>query len=247
MTPKKKLNILLADDGSQHAKAALELVHNFPEQTHGRVLILRAFHSGQITAISEIEKSVEGTASKLAGRGFRVEKVIELSSPAELILRKAETKKPDLIVLGAKGLRSTVEILLGGVAQQVMEYAACPVLIVRAPYHGLRRILVVTDGSPTSVSAIRYIGKFPLPDNADVRVMHVLPPIQSPLLMEPHLGGWQTTYVVYPDIVAENKYLDKQVRKGEALLKRASNLILKQGILSTPLLVRAAWGRLEVG
>lgn len=68
--------------------------------------------------------------------------------------------------------------------------------------------------------------------------MHVLPPIQSPVLMEPHLGGWQTTYVVYPNPEEEGKILERQRNKGEALLKRTSGMILKQGVSSTPVLVR---------
>jgi nucleotide-binding universal stress UspA family protein len=239
MAPKKRLNILLADDGSQHARSAVELVENIPKQLRGRVLILRAFDSGQMSALSEIEKALEVTASQLAARGFKVEKDIQLSSPIELILTKAEVKKPDLIVMGAKGLHATIGILLGGVAQQVVEYASCPVLIMRAPYQGLRRILVVTDGSPTSQSAVRYIGgKFPLPDNADVRLLHVLPPIESPVLMEPQFGGWQTTYAGLPSSEEEKIIFAQQSKKGDALLKRTSDLLLRHGVSSTPVLER---------
>lgn len=237
MTPKKRLNILLADDGSRHAKAAVELMQDFPESLRGRVLVLRAFDSGQISSLFEIERSFDATIGQLAGSGFKVEKELQLSSPAELILKKSEIKKPDLIVLGAKGLRSTLEILLGGVAQKVVEFANCPVLIVRAPYQGLRRVLVVTDGSSASQSAVRYIGKFPLPENADVRVMHVLPPIQPPIFMEPYMGGWQTTYVAMAAPELDTRMQARHRKKGAALLKRTSELLQREGIFATPELV----------
>lgn len=68
MAPRKKMNILLADDGSQHARSAVQLVNDFPAQFRGRVLLLRAFNSGQITALSEIENAVEANANQLMPR-----------------------------------------------------------------------------------------------------------------------------------------------------------------------------------
>jgi nucleotide-binding universal stress UspA family protein len=140
-------------------------------------------------------------------------------------------------VLGAKGLRATLGILLGGVAQQVVEYAHCPVLVVRAPYQGLRRILVVTDGSAHSQYAARYLGKFPLPDEADVRVMHIMPPLQPPLAMEPYLGGWHTIYMPLP-LNDETALQAKQERQGQALLDRTCELLRRNGIESIPVLRR---------
>jgi len=238
MTPQKRLNILLADDGSQHAQAAIEFLQNIPIPIKSRIWILRAFNSGQIPSIGEFETSMERSKNQLVGRGFRVDTELKLGSATEMILEKAETNKLDLIVLGAKGLRSTINILLGGVAQQVMEYAACPVLIVRAPYQGFHQILLVTDGSPFSLSAARYLGKFPLPPNVDVRVMHVLPPIEVPILMEPHYGVWSTVYGMYPTREEEALIRQRDAKLGEALLKRTSSLLQRNGIGSTPVLVR---------
>ena len=87
----------------------------------------------------------------------------------------ARVHKPDLLVVGAKGLRATFGILLGGVAQQVVEYANCPVLVVRTPYEKLLRVLLVVDGSSHSQCAVEYLTRFPFPERSDVRVMHVLP------------------------------------------------------------------------
>lgn len=238
MAPKKRLNILLADDGSQHAQAAIELLQNIPIPVKSQIWILRAFNSGQIPLIGEFEASLERSKNQLLGRGFRVDTELKLGSAAEMILEKAEAHKLDLIVLGAKGLRSTVSILLGGVAQQVMEYANSPVLIVRAPYQGFQKILLVTDGSPSSLSAARYLGKFPLPQKLDVRVMHVLPPIPIPIMMEPHYGVWSTVYAIYPTPEEEAAIRERDKALGEALLKRTSSLLQRNGIESTPVLVR---------
>lgn len=238
MTPKKRLNILLADDGSQHAQAAVQLLQELPLPPKSSILLLRAFNSGQIPLIPEFEKSLERSKSQLMGKGFRVETEFKLGSAAQMILEHAEEKMPDLIVMGAKGLRSTVSILLGGVAQQVMEYATCPVLIVRAPNRGFHKVLLATDGSPASQSAMRYLGKFPLPEHVEVHLVHVLPPIQVPVLMEPQYGTWQTVYAVYPTLEEEEVRREQETEQGEALLKRTGSLLQRHGLEPTSRLLR---------
>jgi nucleotide-binding universal stress UspA family protein len=238
MTPRKRLNILFADDGSEHAQSAVALLQEIPLPPKSRITVIRAFNSGQIPLISEFEHSLERTVEQLASRGFQVRTDLKLGSPAEMILENAETKKPDLIILGAKGLRATAGIFLGGVAQQVVEYACCPVLIVRAPYRGLKNLLLVTDGSIHSQRAARYLGKFPLLEGADIRVMHVLPPIERPVMMEPHYAGWRTVYARYPSQEEETAIEKREEREGKALLKRTSDLLLHKGVKSTSVLTR---------
>lgn len=237
MTPKKRLKILLADDGSQHAQSAVELLRSLPLPPASRILVVRGFESEQTAYLSDYEKSLERTKGQLESSGFKVGTMIEMGSPAEKILEVAASKKPDLIVVGAKGLRATLGILLGGVAQQVVEYAACPVLVVRAPFQGLRRILLVTDGSSHSQSAARYLARFAHPEEAEIRVMHVLPPEELPIMMEPSIGGWQTAYAVRSDEQAAE--LRKwQKKKGGALLARTSGLLSRHGLDSTSVLLR---------
>lgn len=235
MTSIKRLNILMADDSSEHARSVVELIRDLSLPPKTRVMVLRVFSPGQISGIPEFERSLERTRQHLLYAGVKVETELILGSPAEKIIEMAHAKKSDLIVLGAKGLRATLGILLGGVAQQVVEYAHGPVLIVRAPYEGLRRILLVTDGSVPSQQAVRYLGKFPLPENVDVQVMHVIPPPQPLLTMEPHLGGWQTIYLP-PPAEADSGLQKEQERKGQALLKRTCDLLQRHGISSTPIL-----------
>lgn len=237
MASKKRLNILLADDGSEHAQSAVELLRGVALPPRSRVTVLRVFTPGQITSLPDFENSLEKTRDQLLNAGIKAEANLNLGSgsPAEKIIEIAETEKSDLIVLGAKGLRATLGILLGGVAQQVVEYADCPVLIVRAPYRGLRRILVVSDGSTYSQHAVRYLTRFPLPAKVDVRVMHVMPPLETPLVMEPVMGGWQTIYVPLPT-ETETTLKKRQEHKGQALLKRTCELLQRSGIESTPVL-----------
>jgi nucleotide-binding universal stress UspA family protein len=238
MSPKKRLNILFADDGSQHAQAAVELLNDIPLPPNSRISVVHAFNSGQVPLIPEYERMLERTKEQLSSHHFRVETELKLGPAAEMILERAQEKKPNLIILGAKGLRATAGILLGGVAQQVVEYACCPVLIVRAPYRGLRHILLVTDGSSYSQRAVQYLGKFPLPEILDLRVMHVLPPMQRPIMMEPHYSGWQTVYAQFPSREEELAIEERDAKIGKALLERTSSLLQRHGLISTSVLTR---------
>lgn len=234
---KQRMNILLADDGSAHAQAAVRLIQELALPAKCRVHVLRVFPPGQTFAVGQMERSLKQTEALLREAGIRAEADLVLGYPAEKIIETTKQTKPDLIVIGAKGLRATLGILLGGVAQHVVEHACCPVLVVRAPYTGLRRVLLVTDGSKYSGHAVRYVGKFPLPENADVRIMHVLPPLTMPVIMEPYFGG-RDAFVPLHTPEEETKIKAGQERAGKALLERTCKQLLNEGIGSTSVLAR---------
>jgi nucleotide-binding universal stress UspA family protein len=235
MTLKRRMNLLLADDGSVHAQAAIELIRDFSLTPDSAVMVLRVFTPGQIPGIPEFETALERTRHKLMNAGIKTDADLVLGSPAEKIIEIAEAKKIKLILLGAKGLRATLGILLGGVAQQVVEYAHCPVWVVRAPYLGLKRILFVTDGSIHSQYSARYLSKFPLPDGVDLRVMHVIPPAAPPLTLEPYAGAWRAIYVPL-SVEGEAKAQGEREQKAGTLLTRTCELFQLAGITSMPIL-----------
>jgi nucleotide-binding universal stress UspA family protein len=217
----------------------VEWLQNISLPPNSQILVFRAFHSGQIEFFSDFERSLERAKKQLSSLGYCVETELQLGHAAEKILEIAAARTPDLIVLGAKGLRSSINILLGGVSQHVVEYACCPVLIVRAPYHGFCRVLFVTDGSMASQSAACYLGKFPLPADAEVSLMHVLPPVQIPVMMESYYGGaWQTVYAVPRAPQEEEALRERETKLGEALLTRTHDLLQSYGLEATPVLTR---------
>ena len=63
----------------------------------------------------------------------------------------------------------------------MVEYSQCPVLVVRAPYTGIKRVLLVTDGSPHSQRAVEYLAPV-CPEEHDVskpRIHEKPKPIQK--------------------------------------------------------------------
>jgi nucleotide-binding universal stress UspA family protein len=76
-------------------------------------------------------KLVDRTVQQLIKAGFTAEPVCKLGDPAEEIMNVASKRQADLIVMGAKGLGTLDRILLGSVSTRVVQYATCPVLVVR--------------------------------------------------------------------------------------------------------------------
>lgn len=153
--------ILLAYDGSAHAQAALDLVIDLfascAAGEHCRLTALTVLPTQYIGGHETLYKSLEQARQRLEEAGMRAQALLKAGNPAASIHNYAEEVNADLIVIGAQGLRATLGILLGGVVQQVVEYSQRPVLVVRAPYRGLRRILAATDGSWHSQKMVDYL------------------------------------------------------------------------------------------
>jgi nucleotide-binding universal stress UspA family protein len=179
--------IILAIDGSEHALAAVNLIQNLPIPKDCKITILSVLIPRNAQYHAALSNILEQTKKNLELKKRVVETVLLTGYPGEQIIKFADEHKPDLIVLGAKGLRGTIRIFLGGVAQQVVEYAPCPVLIVRAPHTEAKRILFVTDGSEHSKNAIKHLRQCPIPEDANVTILHVLPPEMTPDML---LRSW---------------------------------------------------------
>ena len=73
----------------------------------------------------------EDEAGVLRAEGVEAERDLAAGPMAEAILKAAEVRGCDLIVLGARGLSDLQGLLLGSVSHKVIQHAACPVLVVR--------------------------------------------------------------------------------------------------------------------
>jgi len=231
MTPytQKPRNILLTVDGSTHAQAAAHLLRDLPLTKGSLITAMAVLLPRNASDHATIEAILEQTKTILERKHVEVETTLVAGYPTATIHEYAEKHNLDLIVLGAQGLRATLGILLGGVAQQMLEYASCPVLIVRAPYNGLRRVLLVTDGSIYSQLATEYLAEFTLPADTKVEVMHVLPPLPDPNLIA---KSWPAGSEMMPVIPigemkeASDDQIEEEEEFGEALLEEARQKIM---------------------
>lgn len=174
---RKLFSIQFAVDGSQYALDAARLIQLLPLPPGSRVHIVGVLTPNRAPDEAMIRNSMENVSRILAKRGIETTSSMMLGHTARALLAFADDHRPDLIIVGAHGLHASLKILLGGVAQEVIEYARWPVLVVRLPIHSIKRVLLAVDGSPYSGFSAEYLGQFPLSDDAQVHIMHVMPPL----------------------------------------------------------------------
>jgi nucleotide-binding universal stress UspA family protein len=236
-----EMNIILAVDGSEHSYAAAKLVGDLPLPMGSSITVLAVLIPRNASDHAGLEQALNDTKDLLGDTGSEVKLELLTGYPAEQISEYAERHVPDLLVLGAKGRRATLGILLGGVVQQIVEYSEEPVLVVRAPYEGLRRILLVTDGSVHSQRAIEYVGWFPIPYETEVIVMHVLPPMPSPALIARSWPAGSEAMAPVPSYETEEllaRQAEEEERQGKIVLEQAIRTLEEFGIEASSVLLR---------
>ena len=243
MTARKvhEMNVILAVDGSEHSTAAARLLRDLPLPQESEITVVAVLVPRNASDHAGLEQALEAAKELLGGTKPTVKTELLTGYPAEQISEYAAKYVPDLIVLGAKGRRATLGIFLGGVVQQIVEYAEDPVLVVRAPYQGMQRILLVTDGSVHSQRATDYLGGFPIPDLADVRVMHILPPMPSPSLIARSWPVGSEAMAPVPSYETEEllvKQAEEEERQGNVLLDQTIKALGDFGIEATSVLLR---------
>lgn len=139
--------ILVPVDGSSHSLDAVHLAARLAK-THGADLmivhVVDELIVDQLTRFSKKDKKAVREELKGNAHGFlddmRSEASKELAGevevrigegiPHEFILKEATAKGVDLIVMGKLGRRGIGHILLGSVAERVVEFSEIPVLLV---------------------------------------------------------------------------------------------------------------------
>jgi len=141
--------ILVPTDGSTEAQAAVRYAVELAQALGAEVTLLNAVQLPRLPArILEIAdeelrkeffdagKSILESAQKsFTDAGVPATMELREGRPADVIMLMAVQGKYDLIVMGSRGLDPSESILLGGVSDQVVRHARCPVLVVRAGCH----------------------------------------------------------------------------------------------------------------
>ena len=140
--------IVVATDFSEAAAAALKLGSTMARDTHARLLIVHVETPEVVYGGEELDTWVQPLENSVARQ--QLERVVPpdpavlyehhllTGSPADEIVRFAEQKSANLIVVGTHGRSGAMRLLLGSVAESVVRHASCPVLTVKAaPREGL--------------------------------------------------------------------------------------------------------------
>ena len=132
--------ILVAVDGSEGARKAVELAAGLGERTNAELLVLHVREvevgkfSGAMEPPQEARDLVNEVVAELADEGLVVKGQIRgapFGRAAKEIVEEAEEAGCDAIVMGSRGLSDWAAILVGSMAHKVVSHAHCPVVIAR--------------------------------------------------------------------------------------------------------------------
>jgi len=135
--------ILLAVDGSEEAQRAANYAADLAKIMDAQILVLHCYESvaagvDQVYPLlmEEIANAAQKTVApylvQLEQAGLRkVSSRVAEGAAGALIAAVALEEGCDLIVIGSRGRTQLVGLLLGSVAQRVLHYATCPVLVIR--------------------------------------------------------------------------------------------------------------------
>lgn len=144
MSSKGFSRILVAVDGSEVSMRAAERAARIAKQDGAQLLALHVVRVPMAevpgglanyfdAARREAKKwmsDIEAIATQ-SGIGIRTEIVVGAYSIVDAIVGYAESAKVDLIVSGTRGMTPSRRMLVGSVAEGLVEYASCAVLVIR--------------------------------------------------------------------------------------------------------------------
>lgn len=142
------LKMLIAVDGSAHARRAIDTVAHLAPRVHGgiRAVLLNVAkpmtYYGELPPLDydafervqrqEQERLLEEAAADARAGGLQdLAMQSAVGEPATEILRVAQEHAVDQIVMGTHGRGQLGTLFLGSVAQRVLHGATVPVLLVR--------------------------------------------------------------------------------------------------------------------
>jgi len=145
--PETKLirKILVPTDGSDAAMRASDFALKIAEHFKSEIIAIYVIDRIILEEISKVyerrklEEEIRRKAERCLNyivrsaerKGLKASSILVEGQPHDQIVRHAKSLGVDLIVMGSKGRRGANRILIGSVTERVIEYAPCPVLVIR--------------------------------------------------------------------------------------------------------------------
>lgn len=134
--------ILLAYDGSEPANHAFTFAVDLAKKYQASLTALAVARPPEIGDDVETRAIMENSQRhyrhllgqlqhKAVAQKIEVKLEVKVGHPAEQIVNYAEQHQIDMIVMGHRGKTFLERWRLGSVSQRVLQYAHCPVLVVR--------------------------------------------------------------------------------------------------------------------
>ena len=165
------MRMLLCTNGSSHADRALNLGVRMAQDTASAVEILV---TGERELDDEILRTAEAAATDLEAAGVPVAIHRRPGRLAEEVVRQTRIAPYDLVVIGSRGRRGLVRVLLGSVARHVTEHVPTSILVVKGRSRDLQRFLVCSAAAPPSEHTVQFAARLARLLSASMTLLHVM-------------------------------------------------------------------------
>jgi nucleotide-binding universal stress UspA family protein len=186
------MHVLLATDGSEFSQGAERVLEGFPFTAPPKLTIVHVcpspdLHQFSAAVTEQVNRMVDECRNR--GQGLlnaaaqrcqswtnQVETVLLDGHPAAELLQEVERRKPDVVVVGARGLGAVSRVLLGSVSERLVKHAPCSVLVAHPPQGsaGVRKLLIAADGSRAAQAAIDRFAQLKLGSDRSVALLGIL-------------------------------------------------------------------------
>jgi nucleotide-binding universal stress UspA family protein len=134
----------MATDGSPHAAEAIKYARDLALRDGAQVIVVHAFtpvpsylgepwgDRAMARFVAAGQQVADEAAQMLQEADLEVIVEVLEGPPANAILRVADVRQCDLIVMGSRGHGTLASLLLGSVSHRVLAHAQAPVMIVSA-------------------------------------------------------------------------------------------------------------------
>ena len=186
---REPMRVLIGYDGSESADQVCELVAGIDWPPGSELRVVTAYPPylpGADWPAGGVEPAVaqgvfEGERSKAEERATAAADRIRrpdvtvtsgalMGRAASVLLDEAAARSTDLLIVGNRGLGPFTFALVGSVSAEVIDHAACPVLLVRGS--SIERVLLADDGSADARAAAALLA-WPVFARSQVRVVTV--------------------------------------------------------------------------
>ncbi len=136
--------VLVATDGSAESFKAIDRAVELANGNNVEIIVVNVAEDFCPIGLVEIDcdtirelvmKESRGIMSTAVGKfkeaGIEARGIIEFGSPAETIVEIAKREKVDEIIVASHGKHGVRKLLVGSVASRVLEWAPCPVIVVK--------------------------------------------------------------------------------------------------------------------
>lgn len=169
---------------------------NETEEAQAPVDLKKVYVKGS-RAVEEAQKMAERARERLLSNfpGWQVQAEGMYGSPAWELIMRADTWRPDLVVVGSHGRSALGRLVLGSISQKVVTESRSSVRVARGRVEvedSPVRLIIGVDGSEFSDEAVRAVARRRWPAGTEARIVIVDDPLTPTLIghVIPTVARW---------------------------------------------------------